>query len=321
MYTYPEEFYKVLDDIKSMKIRGAGRIARAAVDALKIVNEEYKGSSVDEYISFIKYAAKMLVETRPTAVSLPNGLRYVLNKLLLSYTNGVDKVEELKTLLSRYVNEFIELSKSAIELIAEYGSRRIEDGDIILTHCNSEAALSVIIKAFQEGKNIHVFVTETRPKFQGRISAETLSRNGIEVTLIVDSAVRFFINEIDKVIVGADAIAANGAVINKIGTSQIALTAFEARTPFMVAAETYKFSPDTLFGKLIEIEERPADEVAPREWIKKNKVKVKNPAFDITPPRYIDLIITEVGVVSPAAFPLLIHAKYGEFYSEKEPWD
>jgi ribose 1,5-bisphosphate isomerase len=318
--SYPEAFNNILRDIKTMKIRGAGRIARAAVSALKIVSEYYTGSP-EEYINYLKKAARLLVETRPTAVSLPNGLRYVLNRLFKEYNAGVNKLDELKELLDKYVNEFIEISHDALRKIGEYGSRRIENGDVVLTHCNSEAALSVIVTAYREGKDPRVFATETRPRYQGRITAEALSKEGIDVTLIVDSAVRYFINDIDKVIVGADAIAANGAVVNKIGTSQIALAAFESRTPFMVAAESYKFSPDTLFGRLVKIEERPWDEVAPKEWYSKLGIKIRNPAFDVTPPRYIDLIITEMGVVSPESFPLLIYGKYGEFYREIEPWE
>ena len=318
--SYPDAFKNILEDIRTMRIRGAGRIARAAVSALKIVSEHYTGSSV-EYINYLKKAARLLVETRPTAVSLPNGLRYVLNRLLKDYNAGVDKLYELKTLLDEYVNEFIEFSHDALEKIGRYGSRRIEEGDVILTHCNSEAALSVILTAYHEGKNPKVFITETRPKYQGRITAEVLSKEGVEVTLIIDSAVRYFMNDINKVVVGADAIAANGAVVNKIGTSQIALAAFESRTPFMVAAESYKFSPDTLFGRLVKIEERSWDEVAPKEWYGRLGIKIRNPVFDTTPPRYIDLIITEMGVVSPEGFPLLIYEKYGEFYREIEPWE
>ncbi|RLG60366.1 ribose 1,5-bisphosphate isomerase, partial [Candidatus Geothermarchaeota archaeon] len=192
---------------------------------------------------------------------------------------------------------------------------------VILTHCNSQAAISVIIHAKKQGKRLRVFVTETRPKMQGLLTAAQLSKEGIPTTLIIDSAVRFFMPKIDKVIVGADAIAANGAVINKIGTSMIALAAHEARVRLMVAAETYKFSPETVLGELIEIEERPAEEVVSREWLKRfPNVSVRNPAFDVTPPEYVDIIITEVGVVSPQSYFLLVRDMFGWVYGMKEPW-
>jgi len=319
---YPSEFEDIVEGIRSMRIRGAARIAREAVSALKIAASNYSGTDASGFISYIKEAAKRLVNTRPTAVSLPNGIRYVLNKLLNDYASGINDVDDLRGRLELYSDEFIKISIEAAKKIAIFGARRIEDGDILLTHCNSSVAIGVIKRAFDEGKSIKVFVTETRPRYQGRLTAEALSDHGIETIMIVDSAVRYFINDVDKVIVGADAIAANGAVVNKIGTSLIALAAREARTSFMVAAETYKFSPDTLFGKLIKIEERSYEEVVPDSWLSKHpNIKVRNPAFDVTPPEYIDLIITELGVVSPSMFPLLIMERYGAIYSELEPWE
>ncbi len=120
---------------------------------------------------------------------------------------------------------------------------------------------------------------------------------GIRTNYIVDSAVRYFINDVDLVFVGADAIAVNGAVVNKIGTAQIAHAANEARTNVIVAAETYKFAPRTILGgELIEIEERDPAEVLPREVAEKLPfVRVRNPAFDVTPAEYVDLIVTEQG--------------------------
>jgi ribose 1,5-bisphosphate isomerase len=305
-----------------MRIRGAGRIAREAVKALNVFGQGLDVQDPDKYMRIIKFAARELVGTRPTAVSLPNGIRYVLNKLLRDYDGGVRDVELLRRRLDRYSREFIKISLEAVRKIGRYGAGRIEDGDVILTHCNSSAALEVIKTAYRLGRQISVVVTETRPRYQGRLSAKILDKEGIKVTLIVDSAVRYFINDVDKVVVGADAIAANGAVVNKIGTSMIALAAHEARVPFMVAAESYKFSPDTLFGKLVTIEERDVGEVVPRGWMDRMRnVVVRNPAFDVTPPEYIDLIITEFGIYSPSVFPILIREHFGVIYTESEPWE
>jgi ribose 1,5-bisphosphate isomerase len=241
--------------------------------------------------------------------------------VLQSYESGAS-VEEMKSVLVESADNFIKSSLQAIKKIGKYGAGRIEDGDIIMTHCNSQSALSVIVNAYRMGKNIRVYATETRPRFQGRITVKVLNKEGIDVTMIVDSAMRYFINKVNKVVVGADAIAANGAVVNKIGTSLLALAANEARVPFMVAAETYKFSPDTLFGKLIIIEERDYREVAPESWVNKYKhLTIRNPAFDVTPPEYIDILITEIGVFSPSVFPLVVREMFGSFYSELEPWE
>ena len=183
---------------------------------------------------------------------------------------------------------------------SEIGARHISDGDVLLTHCNSEAALGCILEAHRQGKEIEVYATEVRPRGQGLITIRTLNEAGIRTNYIIDSAVRYFINDVDLVIVGADAIAVNGAVVNKIGTAQIAHAANEARTNVIVAAETYKFAPRTILGEKIEIEERDPAEVLPREEAERLPfVRVRNPAFDVTPAEYIDLIITERGAIPP----------------------
>ncbi|MEM4702681.1 MAG: ribose 1,5-bisphosphate isomerase, partial [Archaeoglobaceae archaeon] len=188
--------------------------------------------------------------------------------------------------------------------------KRIKDGSTILTHCNSSTAIAVIKKAHEMGKKLEVIATESRPRWQGHITARQLKEAGIDVTVIVDSAVRFFMKEVDLVLVGADTITANGALINKIGTSQIALCAKEARVPFIVAAETYKFSPRTLAGELVVIEERSAEEVLPKELLDLG-IKARNPAFDVTPRDYIDVIITEIGAIPPEMAYLVIKERLG----------
>ncbi len=278
------------EGIKSMKIRGAGKIARAAAEALKAYAEDFEGPK-DEFLDGIKEVKEYILSTRPTAVSLRNAVYYVMNRM-----QG-ESVEELKESVIKNAEEFIQKSYEAVKKIGKFGAERIRDGSTILTHCNSSAALEVIIQAHRSGKDIKVFNTETRPWLQGHITSRKLAEEGIDVTMIVDSAVRYFMRDIDIVIVGADTIASNGAVINKIGTSQIALVAHEARVPFMVAAETYKFSPETVIGKLVDIEERDPREIAnPDEF---PGVKFRNPVFDATPPDYIDAIITERGLISP----------------------
>jgi ribose 1,5-bisphosphate isomerase len=180
-----------------------------------------------------------------------------------------------------------------------------------------------MIAAKKQGKDFHVFATEVRPGNQGLITIRALNDAGIPTSYIVDSAVRTFINRIDTVFVGADAIAVNGAVVNKIGTAQVALTAHEARTNFIVAAETYKFAPRTILGELIEIEERAADEVLPAHVAGTlPHITVRNPVFDVTPPAYIDLIVTEMGAVPPGLAYIILKEHLGwsieEFHKEFE---
>jgi ribose 1,5-bisphosphate isomerase len=308
---------KIAEDIRSMKIRGAGRIARAGAEALLLMVRHSKTRDIEEFLGELEATAKLLYDTRPTAVSLPNGIRYVTRRADEA-SRTAENVEDLKEAVIKAALMFIEESKRAVEKIGEIGARRVEEGDTLLTHCNSESAISVITTAWKTGKNIHAYVTETRPRFQGRETAKIFGEAGIPTTLIVDGAARHFMNKVDKVIVGADAITANGAVVNKIGTSMIALAAKEARTPFCVAAETYKFSPETTLGELLRIEERSALEVLPAASEKgMGKLTVRNPAFDVTPSEYVDLIITEKGIISPQAAVYLIQQEFGWSVSER----
>jgi ribose 1,5-bisphosphate isomerase len=219
-------------------------------------------------------------------------------------------IDSARQAMVNNANRFIENSRVAVEKIGQIGSRRIRNGDTVFTHCNSLAALSVISAAHKSGKKIKVIATESRPRFQGITTIGMLDKLGIETELIVDSAARSIMNEVDLVVVGADVITANGTLVNKIGTAQIALFAHEARTSFMVAAETYKFSPKTILGELVTIEEREAKEVLP-DFSKYKHVKVRNPAFDVTPHQYIDLICTEAGAIPPEMSYLIIKERLG----------
>jgi ribose 1,5-bisphosphate isomerase len=295
------------EKIKSMEIRGAGRIAREAAEALRNHATEIRAGDLRSFQREMDAAAQILIATRPTAVSLPNAVHLVMSGLERAVT-----LEEARNGIINRAEQFIHSSRHAVENIAQYGARHIRDGDTLLTHCNSEAALGCIIEAHRSGKEIEVFATEVRPRNQGYITIRTLNDAGIKTNFIVDSAVRSFINEVDLVIVGADAVTVNGAVVNKIGTSQVAHTAHEARVNVLVAAETYKFAPRTIIGELITIEERAGNEILPDEIARAlPQVTVRNPAFDVTPAEYIDLIVTEAGAVPPQMAYIIIREYLG----------
>lgn len=300
---------EICQGIESMEIRGAAFIARAAATAMLKHAQGFTGDDMKEFRDWLKTGRDRLLSTRPTAVSLANALRIVLNTRADTVTDALDDIKALS-------EEFVESSHRAGRLIAEYGGKRILDGDLVLTHCNSSLALGAVEYAWGEGKDIEVIATESRPKLQGHITARYLADRGIPVTLIVDSAARYMIQKVDQVYLGADTVASNGAVINKIGTSQIALCADEARVPVTVCAETYKFSRDTLFGSLVSIEERD-----PREVVEPDAfpgVKIRNPVFDATPPEYIDVIITERGVISPSSAYRIIDEMFLDGHSPEQ---
>lgn len=322
MASIPTKTRKIADDIQSMKTRGAGRIARAAVHGLMVATEESKSGTIKDLLCDVAVAAQLLYNTRPSAVSLPNGLRYFFTRLE-SLSQQISEISELKEQSKLIGNNFITMSINAVKSIGQIGSRLIMDGDVIFTYCNSATAAEILITAHGMGKQFTVFVPETRPKFQGHISATWLDNAGISCSLITDNSIRYLISRGDKVFVGADSVTANGAVVNKIGTSLLALAADEARVDFFVAAESYKFSPLTMVGELIEIEERDKSEVvSPEKLATWKHVDVRNPAFDVTPPEYIDAIISEKGIIPPQGAIALLQEEFGWFSAEQAfPWE
>lgn len=292
--------------IRSMEIRGAGRIARAGASALLDLAQSYHGEDKASFLAELDAAKRTLLDSRPTAVSLWNGVHAVVR--------GVKDQPDLASMLALVesnAQRFITRSEEAVRQISLIGAKRIQDGDVIITHCNSSAAVGVLKEAYAQGKRFKVYATESRPWRQGIITVNELAEAGIDVTLIIDSAVRSVMKYANKVFVGADTVTSHGALINKVGTSQVALAAKEARVQFYVCTETYKFSPMTLFGDMVTIEERDTEEVA-KDGEVRPEVKIFNPVFDSTPAAYIDAIITEAGMISPGSVYQVMVESLGE---------
>ena len=306
------------ESIATMEIRGAATIASAAAEALAeqaeaVAEADATASDPAAFRASLRAAARTLRETRPTAVSLPNALRYVLQRM-----EG-DSVDRLRRSVVDASEAFVRQLDRAQEDLGRVGANRLADGDTVMTHCHSTDALACIEAAVEQGKSISAVVKETRPRQQGHITAEQLRDAGVPVTLIVDSAARRYLDEVDHVVVGADSIAADGGVINKIGTSGLAVNARERGVPIMTAAQTIKLHPETLTGHTVEIEMRDEGEVIDpesREAI--GEIAVENPAFDVTPPRYMDAIVTEQGQFPPESIVTLMRELFGE--GAAEPW-
>jgi ribose 1,5-bisphosphate isomerase len=304
---------QVAADIAEMETRGAATIADAAADALREQAAESDAETPEAFRAELRAAARHLLDTRPTAVSLPNALRYVLQRV-----EG-DSVPALRQSTIEAAAVFCDQLDRAQDDLGQVGANRLQDGDRIMTHCHSTDVLACVAAAREQGKELTAVVKETRPRNQGHITAEQLRDLGVPVTLIVDSAARRYLDDIDHVLVGADAIAADGSVINKIGTSGLAVNARDRGTPIMVAAQTIKLHPDTLTGHTVEIEMRDESEVVDegaREVI--GDITVDNPAFDVTPPRYLDAIVTEHGQFPPESIVTLMRELFGE--GTTEPW-
>ncbi len=297
---------EVAEAIKSMKIRGAPLIGAAAAYGLALTAYYSRANSKAELLAELERCAETLRKTRPTAVNLFWAIDRILNKARSVEGDVKAVVEEVVEEANLIAEEDVEANRK----MGRFGARLIEDGDTILTHCNAGAlatvdygtALGVIRAAWEEGKKIKVFATETRPKLQGaRLTVYELMRDGIPVTLITDNMVGYVMYKglIDKVIVGADRIVQD-AVINKIGTYTVAVLAHEHNIPFYVAAPTSTFDLEKTSSQVI-IEERNSQEVTHilSVRIAPEGVKVLNPAFDITPLKYVSAIICEKGILRP----------------------
>ncbi len=306
-----QEVRKAVEDVRIRQMRGGTIVTHAALMALRSAAEASKASSPAEFLSELEENTHYLTKIRAASVPLANGLRYVLTSAQTAVEQG-SNVEALRGVVSEAANTFDKKLEQSVQEIAEIGARRLKDGDVVMTHSYSSSVLAILKKANQQGKQVKVFVTETRPELEGRDVARELVTVGIDTTLIIDSAVSHFIEKSDKVIVGAEAVAANGAIVNKIGTATIAAVAHGARVRVYAAASTYKFSPETMFGELIEIEERdPASILDDKDMVNLANLKVRNPAFDVTSPQDIDLIITERGVIPPQAAIMIVRDQKG----------
>jgi len=274
--------------IKKLEIQGATNIALSAVNSLLEFSGTYSGTS---FSAELKNKSNLLLNSRPTEPLMQNFIR----KLLSAVPADKDLTTQ-KQIVKDTVHSLQDYLVTAIDKIAEIGSKRVPKKGVVLTHCHSSLVERVLIHAHDSGKRFEVISTETRPRFQGHITAKNLSENGIPVTTIVDSAVMTYMNMVNLVLIGSDAILSDGSVVNKIGSYPVALAAKEADTPLYVCTETYKFDPKTLMGDYEPIEQREPAEV----WDSPPAgVQIKNPAFEIVPARYIHALITEEGVMSP----------------------
>ena len=305
-----QDILRVVDDIRIRQMRGGTVVTHAALKALRSAALKSKATSSKQFLAELKENVNYLMKIRAASIPLSNSLRFVMTDVRQAAAHGAF-VKELQDILIDSSKNFDRKLEESVQQIAEIGARRIKEGDVIMTHSYSSSVIAILKKAHQQHKRLKVFVTETRPELEGRDVARELAAEGINATLIIDSAVSHFIEDSDKVLIGAEAVAANGAIVNKIGTATIAAVAQRARVRVYAAASTYKFSPETMLGELIEIEERDPSYVLGGHKLKVPRLKVRNPAFDVTSPQDIDLIITERGVIPPQAAIMIVREQKG----------
>jgi methylthioribose-1-phosphate isomerase len=319
-YVVSRDYRQVAAAIKDLSIRGAPAIGVAAALGIALGVRHSRAASLTELNADFEIVCAAFSQTRPTARNLfwaIEGMKKHFREACAapSLHNNQDGRQALNSLKRTLVAEACRICGDDIAVnrkIGASGEALIADGDNILTHCNAGAlatagygtALGVIRAAWEAGKRIHVYADETRPVLQGaRLTAWELLREGIPVTLITDNMSGFLMKQgkIQKIVVGADRIARNGDAANKIGTYGVAVLARAHKIPFYIAAPLSTFDGAVKTGKDIPIEERDPEEVtccqgavlAPRG------ISVYNPAFDVTPHRYITAFVTEKGLIHP----------------------
>ena len=300
-----DDYHDMIEAIQSLRVRGAPALGVATAYAMVLAAAAIKTSDRDAFLEALRGATREIVAARPTAVNMA----WAADRMLEAIATDV-AVRDIASILLSRAQLLHENDVQANRRLGAYGAALIPDHATVLTHCNAGSlatagygtALGVIRGAREAGKTIRVMATETRPLLQGaRLTTWELLQDGFDVTLITDSMAGHFLKsgEIACVVVGADRIALNGDVANKIGTYAIAVLAKENGIPFFVAAPTSTIDPTLATGDEIPIEQRPAAEVMAFGGvpIAPEGVRVANPAFDVTPNRFVSAIITEGGVV------------------------
>ncbi|MDE3179793.1 MAG: S-methyl-5-thioribose-1-phosphate isomerase [Acidobacteriota bacterium] len=311
-YVTCRDYGEVADAIRSMVIRGAPAIGVAAAMGIALGVQNSTAQSAAALEADFKVIAETISATRPTAVNLfwaVKRMTAVFNAALAGNGTEEEKIRRAQADLVDEAQRVLAEDIAINEAMGRHGAQLLKSSMTVLTHCNAGAlatggygtALGVIRAAVAEGKNIKVFADETRPFLQGaRLTAWELAQDGIPVTLITDNMAGYFMKQgaIEAAIVGADRIAANGDVANKIGTYTVAVLARENGIPFYVAAPLSTIDLSLATGDEIPIEERAAAEVTRLSGISiaPAGVPARHPAFDVTPNRYVDAIITERGV-------------------------
>jgi len=299
----------VIRAIRKMVIRGAPAIGIAAAMGLALGAESIRAKSYERFRKTFKQMADDMLKARPTAVNL----RWSVERMCLLVDSMIDEpVDMIKNRLRQESQRIFEEDIDVNRRIGQHGQKLIKNNAVILTHCNAGAlatggygtALGVIRAAHEEEKNISVIADETRPWLQGlRLTSYELMKDRIPVKVIADNAAGWLMRQagIDLVLTGADRIAANGDVANKIGTYQVAVLARENGIPFYVAAPLSTIDKRIKNGDMIPVEHRDSKEIShfKSRRVGPKGVKTLNPAFDITPAKYVTAIITEKGIIRP----------------------
>lgn len=285
-------FKQTIKDITSLKIQGAENVAKEAVKSLSWVAENHKKGSLADTLS---KARDQLFATRATEPCMRNAVNFLLQE--------IDR-----DIVLRRAEEALKFFEDSRDKIVGYGRQKIKDGDLVYTHCHSSTVTKTIIAAHEQGKHVVVHNTETRPLFQGRVTAAEIAKAGIPVVHYIDAAARFALKKADIMMIGADAITSEGKIVNKVGSELIAEAAERYRVPVYVLTNSWKFDPQTVFGFDEPIEKRHVKEVWPGA---PKGVEIDNFSFEMLDPNLVTGVVTELGVYKSQALVNIVRKKYG----------
>ena len=303
----PKEVERIVKDIKSLKIQGARNVAKATIKAFLLYlkwlqkNRKRKKKAFSEYRKpLIEDAIKVLLElslTRPTEPMTRNIFEEIVNYTFFLVEKFEDEEKIIEKLLKKQ-EEILKKMEERVKILANIGANYLPEKATVITYCHSSTVVAILKQAKKLGKEIEVIACETRPLYQGRITALELAKAGIKTTLIVDGALGRFMKKADLALVGGDAITSAGDLVNKIGTLTLARVAESYGKSLFSAVELYKFDRQSIFGFREPIEQRDPKEV----WTNPPKLKslsIANYAFDVIPARLINAYITDVGIITP----------------------
>lgn len=298
---------QIFEDIKDLKVQGATNVAKSCLEGIRIFSDAYEGTNVEEFLNEIKVIAWKLANARPTEPLARNLVRFVLSNL--QPNQSISQVKE--TILEDAIMTAHQMLEDAKINIVSHGVEEISGIDGLLTHCHSSTAENIIVGLSQKIPELKVYATETRPKFQGRITATNLLKAGVDVTMIVDSASSMFItskgkSDVDIAVIGCDEITPEGGAVNKIGSLDLALACKYDGDPLYVSTTLLKLDA-FVRSETPRIEYRSATEVWPDA---PEGLRIINPAFELVPPSLITGFITEVGIIKPSEVEKAAKEKY-----------
>jgi eIF-2B alpha/beta/delta-like uncharacterized protein len=291
---------QLIRDIEDMKIKGAYLITRVTLEALTLLAKAAadQGTSIQEALTA---AADRLQAAQPSMASVANACAYVLHPLRQPESTSLSP-EQIHQLVVERSQDFLTANDQAQQRVVEVGARVVHDGDVVSIHSYTGTLVGIFRRAREEGKRFSVIATESRPYCEGRVMVAELLELGIPCTLIIDAAIGSYVGRANKSLVGSDSILSNGSVVNKIGTQMLALACHVYGVPLYAAGSILKLSVTSLCGGVVKMLERPDDAgIAPVDVPDRQGLQVENRIFDVTPGHYFEALITDQGVLPPAA--------------------